>query len=208
MRITRLLVVATALTAVLAGCSGQDANSAKAKPSAPASKSPNPFGSGVKPSGAPPKLPSPKPNFVVTTCRVEGLSMRLGKFSASGDETSVNLYIKHTSGPSCTLAGYGTLALFAEDGSELQTLLVDESAPAAATIKLQSGKEAVQRLRWSTKPAADEPKTCSAAAIVLSVRLTEPSVSVDLYTKSDARPDGLGPVCNHGRLMHTAWQPA
>lgn len=208
MRTTRLLIVASAL-AVLAGCSGRDADSAKDKPSA--TETASPFGSaGTKPSGAPHKLPSPKPNFVVTTCRVEGLSMRLGSFSKNGDEMSVNLYIKHVRGPSCTLSGYGSLALFAEDGSEVQTVLVDERAPAPATVKLQAGKQAVKRLRWSTKPAADEPKTgpCSAPAIILSVRLTEPSVSVDLYTKSEARPEGIGAVCNHGRVMHTAWRPS
>lgn len=210
MRMTRLLVAATVLTAILAGCSGQDADSAKGKPSASPSTLASPFGSGVTASGAPPKLPTPKPNFVVTTCRIEGLSMRLGNFSKSGDEGSVNLYIKQARGPACTLSGYGSLALFAEDGSELETVLVDDRAPAPANIKLQAGKEAVKRVHWSTKPAADEGKAgpCSASAIVLSVRLTEPSVAVDLYTKSDARPDGLGPVCNHGQLMHTAWQPA
>ena len=208
MRIVRPLLVATVLVA-LAGCSGQDADRGEDKPSASGKVSPNPLGSaGTK--GAAPKVPSPKPNFVVTTCRTDGLSMRLGGFSKNGDETSVNLYIKHVRGPSCTLSGYGSLALFAEDGSEVQTVLVDERVPVPATIKFQAGTEAVKRLRWSTEPAADEPQTgpCAAPAIILSVRLTELSVSVDLYTKSNARPDGIGAVCNHGRLMQTAWQPS
>lgn len=206
MRITRLLLVA-ALLAALAGCSGKDADSDRAKPSASATPSAS---AAAKASAAPATPTSPKPNFVVTTCQAEGLSMRLGSFSKNGDETSVNLYVKHARGPSCTLSGYGTLALFAEDGAELQTVLVDEKAPAPASIRLQAGTEAVKRVRWSTSPAADERKTgsCSAPATILSVRLTASSVAVDLYTKSDARPEGIGVVCNHGRLLQTAWQRA
>lgn len=206
MRITRLLLVAT-LLAALAGCSGEDADPGKAKPAASVSPSAS---AAAKASGAPAALPTPQTNFVVTTCQLEGLSMRLGSFNKNGGETSVNLYVKHVRGPSCTLSGYGSLALFAEDGSELQTVLVNEKAPAPSTIKLKAGKEAVKRVRWSTTPAADEPKkgSCSPLAIIMSVRLTESSVAVDLYTKTDARPEGVGAVCNHGRVMQTAWQPS
>lgn len=208
MRFARLLCVASAL-AILTGCSGSDSDGSTAKPS-PSGATPSvPFAAAsARPSGAP-KLPSAKPNYVVTTCRVETLAVRLGTFTKGATETTVNLYLKHVKGSPCTLAGFGSLALFADDGSEVETAIVEESAPAPASISLKPGSEAVKRLRWSTKAAVDEPQTgpCGALAVILSVRLTEPAVSVDLYTKSKSRPEGIGAVCDHGRLMHTAWRP-
>ncbi|MGB9376333.1 MAG: DUF4232 domain-containing protein [Mycobacteriales bacterium] len=209
MRGTRLAYVAAAL-AVLAGCSHSGSDRA-GKPNPSGSATTTPFDGGTAgPSGGPALLPTPAPKYVVTTCRTEGLSMRLGTFTDKGNEIYVNLYVKNSRGPACTLSGYGSLALFSEDGSEVPTLTVEEAAPAPATVSLRPGQEAVQRIRWTNKPVADEPKNgaCGVASIVLSVRLTAPSVAVDLYTKSAKRPQGIGPVCNHGRLLHTAWAPA
>ncbi len=162
------------------------------------------------PLKAPPPPPSPKPNLAVTTCRPESVAVRLGPFVKGPAETTVTVYLKHVRGPSCILSGYGGLALSTDDGSEVPIVIVEEATPKAVTLTLRPGRQAVKRLRWSTKPAAGAPATepCGPLAVILSLRLTEANVGIDVYTKSAARPEGIGAICNGGRLMHTAWQSA
>ena len=208
MRCARLLCLTAALLMV-ASCSGDSDDAAKPK-QAKASPFASPGKKLPKLTGVPPATPSIKPYTTVTDCRTENLSMRLGSYQTSSTETSVTLYIKYARGPACTLKGYGDIVLFEEDGTEVKTTNVQDPAPAPTTIKIKSGVQAVKRLHWSNKPAAGEPTTgdCGQVAVVLSVRLTDALTAVDLYTKTKARPEGIGAVCNHGKLMHTAWRVA
>ena len=204
--------------AILAGCTGKGSERGPGDPALPTPGAGSPSASasasaragappGVKPQRAAPTVVAPKGPV---PCEPVSVAMQLTNLRRAASTASLDILLTNASSRTCTVSGHARVALSSDDGSELPTTFVPATSPKPVVVTVAPRGQARMTVRWSTRPAPDEPADgpCTIPATVVSVFLTEQPPPLDLYAKSRTMPDGIGPVCDHGRLTGTAWQPA
>ncbi len=224
MRTTRVLGCAVAVLAI-AGCgkATQNANDAPSSSatssSAPASTPPTTPSSSASPTTAPSST-TPTPSATPSTTPAATTSDRpsaqpAGSRCTTSDLWAVfqplgaaagNLYGKivltNHSEASCTVYGYGGIALFASSGKAVPSHQVRNSSVAPVKITLRPGDHAYSRLHWSDVPGEGENSTSSACEPTASKLQVIPP---DETRALDAHWPG-SPACEHGRIEQDAYR--
>lgn len=228
MRTTRLLGCAVAVLAV-AGCGkatqnagdaqntpSSSAASTTASSSAPASTTPttsagpttSPSSTTPTPSTVPTKTPaattSDKPSAqpAGSRCTTSDLWAVFTPMGAAAGNLYGKIVLTNHSGASCTVYGYGGIALFASSGKTVPTHQVRNPSVAPVTITLRPGDHAYSRLHWSDVPGQGEDSTSSACEPTASKLQVIPP---DETRPLDAHWPG-SPACEHGRIEQDAYR--
>jgi Protein of unknown function (DUF4232) len=132
-------------------------------------------------------------------CRTADLSAQLKPGSPGAGQRYATVVLTNTSGHTCTVTGYGGLALLGAPGQGVPTDLRRAPAPAPVTVPLAPGRSARSLLHWTVIPGANEPgAVCERTAVTVVV--TPPG-----RTTAALRPWTFGPVCQHGRIDQNAY---
>jgi hypothetical protein len=109
--------------------------------------------------------------------------------------------LTNTTMHSCTVGGYGGLALLGSPGQGVPTDVRRVAPPSPTTLTVSPGGSVRSLLHWTVIPAADEPgATCEPAAVTVVV--TPPN-----QTTAALRPWTFGSVCQHGLIWQNAYVP-
>ncbi|OXM75127.1 MULTISPECIES: DUF4232 domain-containing protein [Amycolatopsis] len=120
---------------------------------------------------------------------------------AAGGRYAV-IRLSKTTGGTCTLHGYGRIRLVGQDGRAVPTRIRREAGPEPAPVRLERGTAARQHLRWGVVPVGDEPVTGPCQP---------PPGHLDLVPPGGGEPLRVswsyGPVCGHGTITVSPYQP-
>ena len=133
-------------------------------------------------------------------CGTEELSAQLKPGSPGAGQRYATVVLTDISTHSCTLGGYGGLALLGGPGNGVPTDLRRVASPAPRTLTLSPGGSARSLLHWTVIQAADEPATCEPTGVTVVV--TPPDRTTALL-----RPWTFGAVCQHGLIRQNAYVP-
>jgi hypothetical protein len=134
-------------------------------------------------------------------CTTAELSARLLPGSPGAGQRYATVVLTDTGGRTCTVTGYGGLALLGAPGQGVPTDLRRVASPAPHPVTLSPGGSARSLLHWSAVPAADENgAACEPTAT--GVVVTPPDQTTALL-----RPWSSGPVCQHGDIEQQAYVP-
>jgi hypothetical protein len=132
-------------------------------------------------------------------CTTADLSARLLPGSPGAGQRYATVVLTDTGGRTCTVTGYGGLALLGAPGQGVPTDLRRVASPAPHPVTLSPGGSARSLLHWGAVPAADESgAACEPAAT--GVVVTPPDQTTALL-----RPWSFGPVCQHGLIQQNAY---
>lgn len=135
------------------------------------------------------------------SCRTADLSIRLEPGSPGAGQRYATVVLTNSSSRTCTVHGYGGVALLGAPGQGVPTDLRRVADPAPQTVSLAGGASARSLLHWGVVPADDEPGTeCEPTATTVVV--TPPD-----QTSAALLPWTFGPVCQHGRIQQNAYVP-
>jgi hypothetical protein len=109
------------------------------------------------------------------------------------------LVLTNTSGVTCRVYGYPGMQLVTAGGAHVPTA-VERSPGHEELVTLAPGQQASAQLHWTIVPGTAEGSPCEPTASGLIV--TPPDETTALHT---SWPDG--PVCQHGQIFATAFQP-
>jgi uncharacterized protein DUF4232 len=143
-------------------------------------------------------LPTAEAAGSLPQCSTADLSAQLKAGSPGAGQRYATVVLTDISAHSCTLGGYGGLALL---GAPRQGVPIDVrrmSSPAPTTVTLSPGASARSLLHWTVVPASDEPATCEPTAGTVVV--TPPN-----QTTAFLRSWPFGPVCQHGLIWQNAY---
>jgi hypothetical protein len=119
--------------------------------------------------------------------------------SPGAGQRYATVVLTNTSGRTCTVRGYGGLALLGAPRQGVPTDLRRVASPAPATVTLTPGRSARSLLHWTVIPATNENgRTCEPTAVAVVV--TPPN-----QTTAAVRPWTFGPVCQHGLIQQNAY---
>ena len=134
-------------------------------------------------------------------CTTSDLSVRLLAGSPGAGQRFATVVLTDTGGRTCTVTGYGGLALLGAPGQGVPTDLRRVPTPAPATVTLSPGASARSLLHWTVVPAANETGT-ACEPTPTTVVVTPPD-----QTTAALRPWTFGPVCQHGQIEQNAYVP-
>jgi hypothetical protein len=132
-------------------------------------------------------------------CSTADLAAQLRAGSPGAGQRYATIVLTNTSGRTCTVGGYGGMALLGAPGQGVPTDLHRNSSPAPSTVSLAPGGSARSLLHWTVVPAPDESGTACEPSAVTAV-VTPPN-----QTTAALRPWTLGVVCQHGRIDQAAY---
>jgi Protein of unknown function (DUF4232) len=132
-------------------------------------------------------------------CHTSMLSAHIVMGQPGAGQRYAELVLTNTSGSTCRIYGYPGLQLLVVSGAHVTTAVVREPAaePLAATAP---GQQVSSLLHWTIVPGTGEGPSCEPTASGLIV--TPPDETAPLYTSWPG-----GPVCQHGQIFVTAFQP-
>ena len=132
-------------------------------------------------------------------CSTADLAAQLKVGSPAAGQRYATVVLTDVSGRTCTVGGYGGLALLGAPGQGVPTDLIRNASPAPTTVTLAPGGSARSLLHWTVVPAVDESGTaCEPTAVTVVV--TPPN-----QTTAALRPWTFGVVCQHGRIDQDAY---
>jgi hypothetical protein len=131
-------------------------------------------------------------------CRTVDVGAQLKAGSPGAGQRYATVVLTNTSGHSCTVTGYGGLALLGAPAQGVPTDLRRVPSPAPSTVTLVPGASARSLLHWTVVPATDEGAVCEPTA--RTVVVTPPDETTSLL-----RSWSLGVVCQHGRIDQNAY---
>ena len=132
-------------------------------------------------------------------CSTAQLSAQVKPGSPGAGQRYATIVLTNPSGSSCTVGGYGGLALLGAPGQGVPTDLRRVASPAPGTVTLAPGGSARSLLHWSVVPGAGESGTaCQPSATTVVV--TPPN-----QTTAALRPWTFGMVCSHGLIQQNAY---
>ncbi|MGN6636687.1 MAG: DUF4232 domain-containing protein [Oryzihumus sp.] len=198
-------LLAVAAVTTLAGCGPDSVAPRAAAPTTSTSVPPSaaPSQAAASQDGASPTSASPAPEATSTAptptagmpCRGQALAGRLASSDGAAGHIHLVVALRNIGGAECTLDGYPTVSLVAEDGSALPVRAThdgDLAFPARkpSTVVLAPGEVASFDLGFSHVPAAGQPP-CRAAQ---SLAVTPPGDSRAVAVQAGADP------CDSGHL--------
>jgi hypothetical protein len=134
-------------------------------------------------------------------CSTADLSVQLEPGSPGAGQRYATVVLTNSSSRTCTIHGYGGLALLGAPGQGVPTDVRRVADPAPQTVSLARGASARSLLHWGVAPADDEPGTeCEPTATAVVV--TPPD-----QTSAALLPWTFGPVCQHGLIHQNAYVP-
>jgi hypothetical protein len=134
-------------------------------------------------------------------CTTAELGARLLPGSPGAGQRYATVVLTNAGGRTCTVTGYGGLALLGAPGQGVPTDLRRVASPAPHTVTLAPGASARSLLHWAAIPAGDENgAACEPTAT--GVVVTPPDQTTALL-----RPWSFGPVCQHGQIQQNAYVP-
>jgi hypothetical protein len=132
-------------------------------------------------------------------CTTADLAVQLKPGSPGAGQRYATVVLTNTGSSSCTVHGYGGLALLGAPAQGVPTDLRRVAQTTPGTVLLPPGGSARSLLHWTVVPADDETgPTCQPTAT--AVVLTPPN-----ETTAVLRPWTFGPVCQHGLIQHNAY---
>jgi len=132
-------------------------------------------------------------------CSTADLAAQLKAGSPAAGQRYATIVLTDTSDHTCTVGGYGGLALLGAPGQGVPTDLRRNASPAPGTVTLAPGGSARSLLHWTVVPATDESgSSCEPTAVTVVV--TPPN-----QTTAALRPWTFGMVCQHGRIDQNAY---
>ena len=126
-------------------------------------------------------------------CRTVDVGAQLKPGSPGAGQRYATVVLTNTSGRTCTVTGYGGLALLGAPAQGVPTDLRRLPSPAPSAVTLAPAASARSLLHWTVVPAADEGSVCEPTA--RTVVVTPPDETTSLL-----RAWSLGVVCQHGRI--------
>ena len=109
------------------------------------------------------------------------------------------LVLTNTSGSTCRVFGYPGMQLVSATGGHVPTA-VQRPPGSEPLVTLAPGQQASSLLHWTIVPGTGEGSPCEPSASGLIV--TPPDETAPLRTSWPG-----GPVCQHGQISATAFQP-
>jgi hypothetical protein len=135
----------------------------------------------------------------VPTCSTADLGVQLKGGSPGAGQRYATVVLTNRTTHSCTVGGYGGLALLGAPRQGVPTDLRRVASPAPASLTLSPGGSARSLLHWGAVSAADEPgSVCEPTAVTVVV--TPPN-----QTTAALRPWTFGAVCEHGLIWQNAY---
>jgi hypothetical protein len=131
-------------------------------------------------------------------CRTPDVAAQLKAGSPGAGQRFATVVLTNTSAHTCTVTGYGGLALLGAPAQGVPTDLRRVPSPAPSTVTLAPGSSARSLLHWTVIPASNEGSVCEPTA--RTVVVTPPDETTSLL-----RPWSLGVVCQHGRIDQNAY---
>jgi hypothetical protein len=131
-------------------------------------------------------------------CSTANLSAQLKPGSPGAGQRYATIVLTNTSGSTCTVHGYGGMALLGAPGQGVPTDLRRVATPAPGTVTLAPGGSARSLLHWTVIQAANETAACQPTATAVVV--TPPN-----QTTAALRPWTFGVVCQHGLIQQNAY---
>ena len=132
-------------------------------------------------------------------CSTADLAAQVKAGSPGAGQRYATIVLTNTSGRTCSVYGYGGMALLGAPGQGVPTDLRRNSAPAPGTVTLAPGASARSLLHWTVVPAANENASVCEPTAVTAV-ITAPN-----QTTSFLRSWTFGVVCQHGRIDQNAY---
>jgi hypothetical protein len=144
-------------------------------------------------------VPAAGATTAAAQCSTADLSGQLKPGSPGAGQRYATVVLTNTSGRTCTVGGYGGLALLGAPRQGVPTDLRRVTSPAPTPLTVSPGRSVRSLLHWSAVAAADEPgATCEPTAATVVV--TPPNETTALL-----RPWTFGPVCLHGLIWQNAY---
>lgn len=202
--ITAIAVVALAGTA--AAAAGCGLSSKAATPTPPGS----PPASAGRTAGTGPASPAPTAGSPGAAaggdgspspgrCHTSMLSAHVVLGQPGAGQRYADLVLTNTSGTVCRVYGYPGMQLVSASGRNIPTA-VERQPGTEPLVTLAPGRQASSLLHWTIVPGTGEGSPCEPAASGLIV--TPPDETAPLRTSWPG-----GPVCQHGQVFVTAFQP-
>lgn len=132
-------------------------------------------------------------------CHTSMLSAHVVMGQPGAGQRYAELVLTNSSGSSCRVYGYPGLQLVTDSGAHVTTAVVREPA-AEPLAAIAPGQQVSSLLHWTIVPGTGEGPSCEPAASGLIV--TPPDETAPLHTSWPG-----GPVCQHGQIFVTAFQP-
>jgi hypothetical protein len=132
-------------------------------------------------------------------CSTADLAAQLKAGSPGAGQRYATIVLTNASGRTCTVGGYGGLALLGSPGQGVPTDVRRNASPAPTTLSLPPGGSARSLLHWTVNPATDESSTACEPTAVTAV-VTPPN-----QTTAALQPWTFGVVCQHGRIDQNAY---
>jgi hypothetical protein len=131
-------------------------------------------------------------------CRTQDVSAQLEPGSPGAGQRYATVVLTDTSTHTCTITGYGGLAVLGAPAQGVPTDLRRVPSPAPSTVTLAPGSSARSLLHWTVIPASNEGAVCEPTAVTVVV--TPPDQTTSLL-----RPWSFGMVCQHGLIEQNAY---
>lgn len=132
-------------------------------------------------------------------CSTDRLAVQVKPGSPGAGQRYATVVLTNTSAGTCTVYGYGGLALLGPPGQGVPTDLRRVPQPAPTTVSLPLGGSARSLLHWTVIPADDETgPACQPTAVAVLV------IPPNQIT-GELRPWTFGPVCQHGLIQQNAY---
>lgn len=135
------------------------------------------------------------------SCSTADLSVRIEPGSPGAGQRYATVVLTNASPRTCTIHGYGGLALLGAPGQGVPTDVRRVADPAPQTVSLAPGASARSLLHWGVVPVDDERGT-ECEPVATAVVVTPPD-----QTSAALLPWTSGPVCEHGLIRQNAYVP-
>ena len=156
-------------------------------------------GAGIAAAGPAGAALSPAASASPAQCSTANLSAQLKAGSPGAGQRFATIVLTNTSGSTCTVHGYGGMALLGAPAQGVPTDLRRVASPAPGTVTLPPGGSARSLLHWTVVPGTGESGTaCQPTATAVVV--TPPN-----QTTAALRPWTFGMVCQHGLIQQNAY---
>lgn len=135
-----------------------------------------------------------------TRCTAATLRGELKAGDPGAGQRYATLLVTNTGKVSCTLYGYGGLALLDKSGNALRTQLERRPNPGPKLVTLRPGAKAGKELHWGAVPGQGEPTSgpCQPEPAKISVIPPDERAPFEVAWS-------FGPVCQQGRIEGSAY---
>jgi Protein of unknown function (DUF4232) len=140
------------------------------------------------------------PAAAAATCATASLSAAIHPGSPGAGQRYATVVLTNRSASSCTVQGYGGLALLGARGVGVPTDLRRVTPPAPGAVLLLPGASARSLLHWSVIAGPGENPSSACEPTATAVVVTPPDQSTAALLGW-----GLGPVCSHGLIEQSAY---